>query len=139
MNFCILFFFKQKDEMCIFSGQWYSTVRMLPRSVISSLAQGKQECAGPDLDYPAHEYASFLLNANLKRWSVKKSWLSNLLILESSLTLTGNVTEKLSIEISLSVAKLKARSEASRQNISNFDFWREASLRAFRFATLSHF
>ena len=36
---------------------------MTPRLAISSLAQGKQECAGPDLDNPADEYASFLLTA----------------------------------------------------------------------------
>ena len=39
----------------------------------------------------------------------------------------------------LGIAKQKGRSEASRQNISNFDFWHEASLRAFCFATLIHF
>jgi hypothetical protein len=39
----------------------------------------------------------------------------------------------------LSVAQLKARSEASSQNISNFNFRREASLRAFSFAAFSHF
>jgi len=39
----------------------------------------------------------------------------------------------------LSEAKQKARREASRQNISYFDFRREASLRAICFASLSHF
>ena len=58
------------------------------------------------------------------------------------LTLAGKVANKLSTRISLkklSEAKLKERREASRQNISKTDFWREASLRAFSFATLSHF
>ena len=36
-------------------------------------------------------------------------------------------------------SEVKARSEASRQNIINFGFWREASLSAFSFASLSHF
>ena len=35
--------------------------------------------------------------------------------------------------------KVDERSEASRQNASNFSFWREASLRAFSFASLCHF
>ena len=39
----------------------------------------------------------------------------------------------------LSVAKLEARSEASRQKLKFTTFWREASLRALRFATLSNF
>ena len=34
---------------------------------------------------------------------------------------------------------IRARSEASRQILSNFDFWREALLRAFSFALLSCF
>ena len=58
------------------------------------------------------------------------------------LTLAGKVTNLLSSSICLkwlSEAKLKARSEASRQNISNFNFCREASLRAFSFASLSHY
>jgi len=39
----------------------------------------------------------------------------------------------------LSEAKLKTRSEASRQNIFNSFFCREASLRVFSLASLSHF
>ena len=39
----------------------------------------------------------------------------------------------------MSVAKLKARSKASRQNKIKFYFWREATLCPFSFASLSHF
>ena len=35
----------------------------------------------------------------------------------------------------IGLPKLKARNVASRQNILHFDFWREASLRAFSLAT----
>ena len=51
----------------------------------------------------------------------------------------GKVTNKLSVINWLNEAKLKARSEASRQNISNFNYWREASLRALSVAKLCIF
>ena len=35
--------------------------------------------------------------------------------------------------------KIKGRNEASRHNFLNFDFRREALLRAFRFAALCHY
>jgi hypothetical protein len=56
----------------------------------------------------------------------------NALWKSSFLTLAGKVINKLALFSLkwLSVAKLKARSEATRQNISNFNFWREASLLA---------
>ena len=59
-----------------------------------------------------------------------------------NLTLAGKITNWLSPWNSLKIdyAKLKARSEASRQNISKVTFWREASLRvlsSLRFAILS--
>jgi len=48
------------------------------------------------------------------------------------------MTNKLSILIWLSEAKLKTRSEASRQKSKLEIFLREASFRAFSFASLSH-
>ena len=55
-------------------------------------------------------------------------------MLNSQIDLIGT-----SLKNFLSKARLKARSEASRQNISFFSFRREALLRAFSFASLSHF
>ena len=46
------------------------------------------------------------------------------------------MTNKLSTSIS---PKMAERSEALRENILNYEFWGEASLRTFSFASLSHF
>ncbi len=78
-----------------------------------------------------------LLHTYTLKYEVKNWWKEFYLF---NLTLAGKVTKI----VHFSFAKngwakesLKARSEASCQNISNLNFWHEASLRAFCFASLS--
>ena len=55
-----------------------------------------------------------------------------------SFTPAGLIISKLSTFFITKRSELNARNEASRQNIKNFEIWREASLRAFCYATLSN-
>ena len=70
----------------------------------------------------------------LKPILAKFNWPTYWSLSQHRLTPAVKVTNKLA-----AVFKLKARSEASRQNILNFDFWRETLLSDFSFALLSHF